>query len=91
MSARVHVSITGRVQGVGFRASTERQALLLGLTGWVRNTPGGAVEAEFEGPRADVERMLKWCEDGPALARVSHVAATWADEQAGYARFEVRG
>ena len=55
--------ISGRVQGVGFRASCQREAAALGLTGWVRNRWDGAVEALFEGEAAAVDAMLAWCQD----------------------------
>lgn len=70
---QVQVIIRGRVQGVGYRMATERQAQLRGLTGWVRNVPSGDVEALLEGDHAQIEAMLLWCEEGPALARVQTV------------------
>ena len=72
---RLHVSISGRVQGVFFRAETERTARGLNLTGWVRNREDGCVEALFEGEDADVDNMLIWCHKGPPHARVVHVEA----------------
>ena len=68
---RVRVFVDGRVQGVGFRASTAREAMRLGLTGWARNLPDGRVEAAYEGPRDAVEEMLAWTRRGPAAARVT--------------------
>lgn len=70
---RVHVRITGRVQGVAYRHSTRSEARALGLAGWVRNLPDGDVEAVFQGPADDVDRMLSWCRKGPPLARVREV------------------
>ena len=70
---RVHVKISGRVQGVFFRARTRTQAESLGLTGWVRNLPDGRVEALFEGDDYDVNSMLSWCRKGPSMARVTDV------------------
>ena len=70
---RVQVVITGRVQGVGYRASCQREAASLGLTGWVRNRWDGAVEALFEGEAALVDAMLDWCRAGPPMAYVSGV------------------
>ncbi len=70
---RAHVWISGRVQGVFFRGSTEETAAALGLTGWVRNLPDGRVEAVFEGAEADVEKAVAWCHRGPGPARVEHV------------------
>ena len=70
---RVRVSISGHVQGVFFRTSCAGLAERLGLSGWVRNVPGGNVEAVFEGPEAAVEQMVMWCGEGPARARVDRV------------------
>lgn len=72
----VHVLIEGRVQGVYYRAWTEQNARDLGLSGWVRNTRGGAVEATFSGDPAAVEAMLRRCEDGPRDAVVTNVTVT---------------
>ena len=65
---RVRVFVEGRVQGVGFRQSTAREAMRLGLQGWVRNLPDGRVEAVYEGPRDAVEKMLAWSGRGPGWA-----------------------
>ncbi|MFO7170823.1 MAG: acylphosphatase [Chloroflexota bacterium] len=75
--ARAHVIISGRVQGVNFRASTRDQARACGVSGWVRNLDDGRVEAVFEGPRPAVERMVDWCHRGPAWARVDQVQVQW--------------
>jgi len=69
----VHVSISGFVQGVGYRVWTERRATALGLSGWVRNCGNGDVEAVFSGPAAAVEAMLAACKEGPRGARVDEV------------------
>ena len=65
-----HVSVTGRVQGVGFRAFVEHHALQRSLEGWVRNRRDGAVEALFAGPRQTVEAMIAACRVGPLGAQV---------------------
>ncbi len=70
---RVHVYVSGRVQGVFFRAETERTAINLKLTGWVRNMEDGRVEALLEGEDTDVDKMLVWCRTGSPHARVDHV------------------
>jgi acylphosphatase len=70
---RAQVIISGRVQGVFFRASTRDQALRLGLNGWVRNLPNGDVEALFEGDSKAVAQMLLWCHQGPPYAAVQKV------------------
>ena len=71
--ARVHVWISGRVQGVGYRFATCEQAERLGLGGWVRNLEDGRVEAVFEGPAAEVAQAVAWCRQGPAGAWVSDI------------------
>jgi acylphosphatase len=70
---RVRVVVTGRVQGVWFRDSCREVARSEGVAGWVRNRGDGAVEAEFEGPQAAVDRVTAWCRSGPARARVDAV------------------
>ena len=70
---RLHVVVSGRVQGVWFRDSMRRQAERLGLAGWVRNLPDGNVEAVFEGAADAVERLSVWCHHGPPGARVTSV------------------
>jgi acylphosphatase len=70
----VRVLITGRVQGVAYRAWTERTAKALGLNGWVRNRRDGAVEALFSGPAVRVDDMLVRCRQGPPAALVKDVA-----------------
>lgn len=64
------VVVTGRVQGVGFRWSTQHEAQRIGATGWVRNRPDGSVEAVVEGSEHVVEAMLRWLRRGPASAAV---------------------
>ncbi len=70
---RVHVFVTGRVQGVFFRAACAEQARALGISGWVRNASDGRVEAVFEGPGPGVEAMVRWCRHGPPHAHVDSV------------------
>ncbi len=69
----VHVSVVGRVQGVGFRDALCRQALQRGVRGWVRNRRDGSVEAVFQGEPAAVEALLAWARRGPPAARVAEV------------------
>ncbi len=88
--ARVELRVTGRVQGVWFRVSTQREAQALGLAGWVRNLPDGRVEAVAEGPRALVERLVAYCHEGPPMARVDDVEARWTEPQGLTPPFEVR-
>ena len=73
MKIRRRVLISGRVQGVGFRAACRRAALNFHVSGWVRNLPDNRVEAVFEGEAEDVEQMLAWCGRGPTYATVISV------------------
>ncbi|MBN1289863.1 MAG: acylphosphatase [Actinobacteria bacterium] len=75
--ARATVKISGRVQGVFFRAETERKAVSLGLGGYVMNMPDGSVKAVFEGKKEQVERAIQWCGKGPRHARVESVSVEW--------------
>ena len=70
---RARVLVRGRVQGVGFRVGAARRARSLGVGGWVRNRPDGAVEAVFEGPADRVESLLDWSRRGPAGAWVEEI------------------
>ncbi|HEY4202347.1 MAG TPA: acylphosphatase [Devosiaceae bacterium] len=72
----VHVIITGRVQGVGYRDWCERAALVRALNGWVRNRDDGSVEALFCGDDEEVEDMIAACQRGPAAAAVANVVVT---------------
>ena len=74
---RVHLVVSGRVQGVNYRSNAQRRASQLGLVGWVRNLPDGGVEAVAEGPGEKVEEFLNWCKRGPILAYVSDVEVSW--------------
>lgn len=85
----VEVVVTGRVQGVSFRAATEQQAGRLGLRGWVRNEPDGSVAAHFEGAPDAVAAIVAWCREGPRLARVHDVRVAHVPPE-GTAGFELR-
>ncbi|PKN83404.1 MAG: acylphosphatase [Deltaproteobacteria bacterium HGW-Deltaproteobacteria-1] len=85
----VHVYISGRVQGVFFRAETQRTAVSLNLSGWVRNTEDGRVEAVFEGEDRDIDKMLAWCQTGPPRARVDQVIVEEEPGTTGYQNFKI--
>ena len=87
---RAHAVIHGRVQGVFFRASARDEALRIGVGGWVRNLPGGSVEALFEGETLKVEELLGWCHKGPSGARVSSVDIAFEPYKGEFKRFEIR-
>ncbi len=87
--ARHRYFIEGRVQGVGFRYATIRQAERLGLTGWVRNLPDGRVEVEAHGDEQAMDALENWLWQGPAHARVNRVTRTDA-ERADHGSFRAR-
>ena len=90
MSYTVHVMISGKVQGVNFREQIKEQAELLGITGWVRNTEDGRVEAIFEGERDRVEKLVDWCNTGPPLANVKEVISIPLETAVNCAVFEIK-
>ena len=73
---RIHVRVSGRVQGVGFRWFTHRAACARGLAGWVKNMPDGSVEMEVEGPPSTLQDFVDKVKKGPAAARVDDIEAT---------------
>lgn len=89
MKKRYRVFISGRVQGVFFRANTCKTAVALGLAGWVRNLPDGRVETVFEGEQSKTEAMLSWCRTGTPPARVDRVEAAEEDAAANLTGFEI--
>ena len=87
---RTHAIITGRVQGVWYRAKTQEAAERLGVSGWVRNLPDGSVEAVFEGDPQAVATVIEWCWEGPPQAIIENVSTR--DEAAeGISGFQVIG
>ena len=84
-----HFRVSGRVQGVFFRAATEAAARRLGLTGWVRNLPDGSVELLACGAETGIEELERWLWQGPPRARVEQVQASEAPPQS-FDDFDVR-
>ena len=80
---QVHVRVSGRVQGVFFRAEARSRAESLGLSGWIRNEPDGSVAAVFAGEPERVDSMVEWCRRGPAGARVDEVEVSDAADEPG--------
>ena len=74
--ATVHLWITGKVQGVFYRATAAEMAEKLHLNGWIKNAEGGAVEATVNGSDEAVDQFIKWCRQGPKRAHVENVAVT---------------
>ena len=87
---RAHVVVSGRVQGVFFRAEAQEKAKELGVFGWVKNLSEGRVEAVFEGERDKVEQMVKWAKSGPPGAIVNDLNVVWEEYQAEFSNFEIR-
>ena len=86
---RVRLIIKGKVQGVWFRDSTRREAVRLGVSGWVKNRPDGHVEVVAEGPEENVKNLVAWCHHGPSHARVSKVDETPEGWQGEFDSFDV--
>jgi acylphosphatase len=89
MKAKVRVLVSGRVQGVFFRAATARTAVANHVTGWVRNLPSGQVEAVFEGEKTDVETLVEFCKHGPSGAHVERAEVTWKNWKGEFDDFRV--
>lgn len=87
---QLHAVVYGRVQGVNFRAATQREAERLGLAGWVRNREDGAVELLAEGSRTALERLAAYLRRGPPSARVTRVDTEFGAARRESGRFEIR-
>jgi len=83
----VHIKITGRVQGVGYREAMRMVAQALDVTGWVRNLQDNSVEARLYGEEAMVERLITWCHNGPPGANVQYVEANLVAASAATEKF----
>jgi acylphosphatase len=76
---KLHAYISGRVQGVWYRASTQKTAKSLGIVGWIRNLTDGRVELVAVGDEASLNQLLEWCYQGPELAEVTHIDVSWSE------------
>ena len=85
----VHLSVRGRVQGVFFRASAQREAKRLGLTGWVKNRPDGGVEILAEGEEDELKELIGWANRGPSAARVERVDVRWRSFVGDFSDFRI--
>ncbi len=88
--SRVHVVISGKVQGVFFRANVRDLALKLNVNGWIKNLPNGRVEAMFEGKNDDVEKMINFCKTGPLGAKVDDIEVKREDYRGEFSGFTIR-
>ena len=87
---RVHLIISGFVQGVFFRSNTQEKAKEIGVFGWIRNLGDGRVEAVFEGEKERVERIIEWAKRGPERSRVENVEIKWEEYKGEFEDFEIR-
>ena len=88
--ARLHLIISGRVQGVGFRFSAYDKAKELALAGYVRNLPNGDVEIVAEGSRENLQMLAAWAHLGPPSAHVTEVREEWSDFTGEFTDFQIR-
>lgn len=86
---RVYLVVIGRVQQVFYRRSVQKKAQELGLMGWARNTEDGSVEIIAEGPNEKVDEFIKWCWEGPPLAKVEDVQIEEQDHGGEFETFEI--
>ncbi len=86
---RVHIFVSGRVQGVFFRQSTQLQAQSLSVYGWIKNLPDGQVEGVFEGEESALKSLVDYCRHGPLAARVENVEVKPEKYKAEFSTFEV--
>jgi len=86
---RVHILISGLVQGVWFRSSTRSKAIALGVKGWVRNLPDGRVEVMAEGKEKELKELIKWCYTGPPGASVRDVEVEWSKATGEFSDFVI--
>lgn len=87
---RLHAIVHGYVQGVGFRANTQRQAATHRITGWVRNNPDRTVEVVAEGAKDDVKAFERFLRRGPSAAVVDHVDVTYGEATGEFSYFNIR-
>jgi len=90
MKTRVHVFISGRVQGVFFRSNTKRVADNLGIKGWVRNLSDGRVEVVAEGEKNRIDNLIKFLKKGPEAGRVDNVEIESQEYKSGFQDFSIR-
>jgi len=88
--ASVQVIVHGDVQGVFFRAFASERAIQLGLTGYVRNLPRGAVEVNAEGERKQLDQLIDYLKVGPPSAKVEKLVTKWAEYTGSYSGFRIR-
>ncbi len=86
---RIHIFVTGKVQGVYFRQNTVYKAQELNISGWIRNLKDGRVEAVFEGEKVNINKLLDWCRDGPKNAIVKNIEIINEPYKNEYSNFQI--
>ena len=89
-NTRVHVWVHGRVQGVGFRAFVQQNAIQIGVTGWVRNVGYGTVEAVAEGSKVQIDDFLRMVKRGPLASHVEDSREEWGQFTGEFNSFRVK-
>ena len=90
MFKKIHITISGKVQGVFYRMNAKNKADELGLVGWVKNTPDGKVEILAEGEEKNLKEFIKWCYNGSEGAKVNEVKVEWENVNKGaFEEFEI--
>ena len=88
--SQTHILIYGRVQRIGFRWWVQRQAIKLGLNGWVRNLDDGGVEAVAEGRKGNIDKLIELIKKGPILSKVESVNVDWGRATGEFEKFGIR-
>ena len=86
---QANLIISGKVQGVFYRASCQEAAMRLGLKGWVKNLPTSQVEVLVQGEKEKIEKLIAWCKKGPSGAKVTDINVGWLDSERDFSSFEV--
>lgn len=87
---RIHILVSGFVQGVFFRDNSQKKAQGLGLTGWVKNLSDGRVEIVAEGEKQKLEDLIKWVNQGPTIAKVDNIEVEWQEYKGEFNSFNIR-
>ncbi len=90
LKTRVHVLVSGHVQGVFFRYETRKTAENYGVKGWVENLPDGRVECILEGEKEDLKKVIEFCKKGPPGAHVSNIEIKWEKWKGEFVGFQIR-
>jgi acylphosphatase len=89
MMRTVNIIVSGKVQGVCFRAATKKQADKLNVQGWVRNLPSGEVEIQARGKNSEIEQLIRWCHQGSTFAKVTQVSVIELADNQAFIGFEI--